>query len=54
MRKFNNLLLAIIGLLLWGMVMWVVEREALMGYLLGVALISFSFFFIIERVGSRK
>ena len=54
MRKLQNLLLSIIGLLLFGMVMWVVEREALIGYLLGVALIGISVFVIIERVGSRK
>jgi hypothetical protein len=54
MRKLQNLLLSIIGLLLFGMVMWVVEREALIGYLLGVALIAISVFTIIERVVSRK
>jgi hypothetical protein len=54
MRKLQNYLLSIIGLFLFGMVLWVVERDALIGYALGVALISFSFFFIIERVGSRK
>jgi hypothetical protein len=54
MRKLQNWLLAIIGYLLLIMVLWVVEREALIGYVLGVALILVSFFVFIERVGSRK
>jgi hypothetical protein len=54
MRKLENALLAIIGYLLFLMVLWVVEREALIGYALGVALISMSFFLIVERVGSRR
>ena len=54
MRKLQNWLLAIIGYLLFAMVLWVVEREALIGYALGVALIAVSFFTIIERVGSRR
>ena len=54
MRRFNNYLLSIIGLLLFGLVMWVSEREALLGYTLGVALIAVSVFVIIERVGSRQ
>jgi hypothetical protein len=54
MKKLQNWLLAIIGYLLFLMVLWVVEREALIGYALGVALISVSFFVFIERVGSRR
>jgi hypothetical protein len=54
MRKLHNWLLSIIGYLLFIMVLWVVERDALIGYALGVALISVSFFVIIERVGSRR
>jgi len=54
MRKLQNVLLTIIGYLLFAMVLWVVEREALIGYALGVALIPVSFFVIVERVGSRK
>jgi hypothetical protein len=54
MRKLHNYLLSIIGLLLFGLVMWVSEREALLGYTLGVALIAVSVFVIIERVGSRQ
>ena len=54
MRKLQNWLLSIIGLLLFGMVMWVSEREALLGYTLGVALIAISVYVIIERVGPRQ
>jgi hypothetical protein len=54
MRKLQNWLLAIIGYLLFIMVLWVVERDALIGYALGVALVSVSFFVIVERVGSRR
>jgi hypothetical protein len=43
-----------IGLLLFGMVMWVSESEALLGYTLGVALIAISVYVIIERVGPKE
>jgi hypothetical protein len=54
MRKLQNFLLSMIGLLLFGMVMWVSEREALLGYTLGVALIAISVYVIIERVGPKE
>jgi hypothetical protein len=54
MRKLQNFLLSMIGLLLFGMVMWVSQREALLGYTLGVALIAISVFVIIERVGPKE
>jgi hypothetical protein len=36
------------------MVMWVQERDALLGYALGVALVAMAFFMIVERVNPRK
>ena len=54
MRKLQNALLWIIGLLLTAMVLWVVERDQLLGYVLGVALIGLMFFVIVERVNPRR
>jgi hypothetical protein len=54
MRTLHNWLLSIIGLLLFAMVLWVQERDPLMGYALGVALVGMAFFIIVERVNLRK
>jgi hypothetical protein len=54
MRTLHNWLLTIIGLLLFTMVMWVVERDALVGYALGIALMMGAFYVILERVGPRR
>jgi hypothetical protein len=54
MRTLHNWLLTIIGLLLFTMVMWVQQRDALLGYALGVALAGMTFFMIVERVNPRK
>jgi hypothetical protein len=54
MRTLHNWLLSIIGLLLFAMVLWVQERDALLGYALGIALVAMTFFMIVERVNPRK
>jgi hypothetical protein len=36
------------------MVWWVQERDAMLGYVLGVALVGMTFFMIVERVNPRK
>jgi len=54
MRTLHNWLLVVIGLLLFTMVMWVQQRDALLGYALGVALVGMTFFIIVERVNPRK
>lgn len=54
MRTLHNWLLSIIGLLLFAMVWWVQERDAMLGYVLGVALVGMTFFMIVERVNPRK
>jgi hypothetical protein len=54
MRTLHNWLLSIIGLLLTAMVLWVVERDQLVGYALGVALAGLMFFVIVERVNPRR
>jgi Flp pilus assembly protein protease CpaA len=54
MRTIHNWLLTIIGVLLFGMVMWVQERDPVLGYALGVGLIGFALFIIIERVNPRR
>jgi hypothetical protein len=54
MRKLENALLWIIGLLLTAMVLWVVERDQLLGYALGVALAGLMLFVIVERVNPRR
>jgi len=54
MRKVQDALLWIIGLLLTAMVLWVVERDQLLGYALGVALAGLMFFVIVERVNPTR
>jgi hypothetical protein len=54
MRTLHNWLLSIIGFLLFAMVMWVQQRDALLGYALGVALVGMTFFIIVERVNPSK
>jgi predicted membrane protein len=54
MRKLQDALLWIIGLLLTTMVLWVVERDQLLGYALGVALAGLMFFVIVERGNPRR
>jgi hypothetical protein len=54
MRTLHNWLLSIIGLLLTAMVLWVVERDPLVGYALGVALVMGCFYVILERVGPKR
>jgi Flp pilus assembly protein protease CpaA len=54
MRTLHNWLLVIIGLLLFAMVLWVQERDAGLGYALGVALVGLAFFIVVERVNPRR
>jgi hypothetical protein len=54
MRTLHNWLLTIIGLLLFTMVMWVVERDPLVGYALGIALVMGGFYVVLERVGPKR
>jgi hypothetical protein len=54
MRKLQDGLLWIIGLLLATMVLWVVERNQPVGYALGVALVMGCFYVILERVGPKR
>jgi hypothetical protein len=54
MRTLHNWLLTIIGLLLATMVMWVVERDPIVGYALGIALVMMGFYVVLERVGPRR
>jgi hypothetical protein len=54
MRTLHNWLLTIIGLLLFTMVMWVMERDPALGYVLMIALAMGSFYVVLERVGPRR
>lgn len=54
MKTLHNWLLTVIGLLLFTMVMWVVERDAVVGYALGVALVMAGFYVVLERVGPKR
>lgn len=54
MRQLNNVLLTTAGILLLAMVMWVSERDQLLGYVLGVALIGLMIFIVVERLNPRR
>lgn len=54
MRTLHNWLLSIIGLLLATMVMWVVERDPMVGYALAIALVMGGFYVVLERVRPRQ
>lgn len=54
MKTLHNWLLIVIGLLLFTMVMWVVERDPIVGYALAIALVTGGFYVMLERVRPRR
>lgn len=54
MKTLHNWLLGVIGLLLFTMVMWVVERDPIVGYALGIALVMGGFYIVLERYGPKQ
>lgn len=54
MRTLQNWLLSVIGLLMFTMVMWVVERDPIVGYALAIALVMGGFYVVLERSRPKR